>query len=242
MLMSAPEVLPPYFAATGYEATLAKLSELPSAPLPSSDLFVGEVTADGEVFVVREPRTDHMYDSDEEADAAFTRRVVALRRGIGTAGLEQLVGYSLDERKIVTRHAPGREISQLGAEDIGAIRAEHLTGLFATVNRARQLDLAVDNGSADNILFDPIEGFTIIDYAPLDPEQSVSTLSVGVLSGYVLRQLVEHCSTRPDETDLQFAWVKKYAEGFRLLRSMHPRLLDEVPPIHLDSFINPLAA
>ena len=93
------------------------------------------------------------------------KQIQALRAGIGVEGLEQLVTADLSTGTIVTKLAKGRSLPTIPSKElVGKIKKEHLKKLKATLQWMSENMLEYDN--AYNILFDPQEGFTIIDYRP----------------------------------------------------------------------------
>lgn len=100
---------------------------------------------------------------DGKTITSFTRQVEDLEKGLGVPGLEQIVTADQDEGVIITELVKGRSIGTIPSHELaGRIKPHHLAKLQQTLEVMKERDLEYD--TVDNVLFDPQDGFTIIDY------------------------------------------------------------------------------
>jgi len=137
--------------------------------------FKSAYVIDGEYVVkIQTPNPSLKDDSPfgEEAREEYALGVKLdvddLLRGVGVDGLEQLVTADPENGVIVTKLAKGRPLPQISSATLlKSITSAHLQKLDTTLEHMRTNLLEFDN--PHNVLFDPEEGFTIIDYrTPLD--------------------------------------------------------------------------
>jgi len=99
----------------------------------------------------------------EDYSLGVKRDAEDLVRGLGVDGLEQLVTADPESGIIITKLAKGRPLPEISSATLlKSITSEHLKKLDATLAHMRTYLLEFDN--PHNVLFDPEEGFTIIDY------------------------------------------------------------------------------
>lgn len=228
--------LPPNFCAPGYEALEDYLSNPYDATiLGDTDTHVTRINYQNELLIVRHPNTYHDFDSDEEAVDFFAARIEALRRGLGGRGLEQMVYYDLGDseilgdQRVVTRHALGRSLTELPAPVVTSISEEDYSDLYSVITEEVKVrNIVPDTASADNLVYDPEAGFTIIDYTPAEPQESVSTLTAGALSAMVLWQTVDYWTAVQDNPVMRSAWLTSFKTGFTALQTRFPTILDEL--------------
>lgn len=100
---------------------------------------------------------------------SFDDQTLALSRGKDISGLEQLLCSDKESRMIVTDLAPGDSIVKIPSSKlIRSIKRDHIVKLQNTLAEMQSRGLHYDN--VKNVLFDPVEGFTIIDYRTLDED------------------------------------------------------------------------
>lgn len=96
-------------------------------------------------------------------EQTITDSAEALKRGLGSLGLEQLVAHFEGEPlSLVTKYvkaSPVQEIPYRRLQNITVPRFRRLLGSF----RAMQ-DKGLGLGASENILYNPDTGFTIVDY------------------------------------------------------------------------------
>lgn len=99
----------------------------------------------------------------EEPDVVVAESVASLLLGQKGMGLEQIVAFSLHKPSAwVCQRAPGQTLKN--TEPTDTIPMSHLRRLLATFRFMQHNDLVIDP-APDNFLYDPNEGFTIIDYS-----------------------------------------------------------------------------
>lgn len=104
-----------------------------------------------------------VYGSDSEFVTDPSTQILALEKGVGIEGLEQLITADPESGIIVTEFAKGTPITEIPSKDlIGKILKEHISKLEKTLRYMTDNLLEFDN--PHNVLFDPEEGFTIIDF------------------------------------------------------------------------------
>lgn len=157
----------------GPELTDARSAYERFVGLPQGEIIVEGIlvettsaTLDGQEYAVRN------YLSPEIAHIDFENRLPALVHGLGRQGLEQLVAYSPEDGVLVTRRSLGRPVRVIGLDEAATMTQERFDDLALAIDFATRANIEVDVGP-DNLLFDPIEGFGLIDYS-LTTEQ-VST-------------------------------------------------------------------
>jgi len=94
--------------------------------------------------------------------AKVNSRAIALARAKGLPGLEQGVAVSYDPPVVVAELAKGRDMASLTLEERQSIPQEHWDQLQANMLNAVEHGLDLDPNS-DNFVYDPENGFTIID-------------------------------------------------------------------------------
>lgn len=111
-------------------------------------------------YVLKVLRTSPDYDgytnsSDEQIDPLLS--------GLEVKGLEQIVTADKKAGVIVTEKAPGLPIVDIPTVKLlRAIKPDHLEKLEETLKQMVEKELECEG--PENVMFDPIEGFTIIDY------------------------------------------------------------------------------
>lgn len=111
----------------------------------------------------------------------FDDQIAHLERGEGIDGLEQLVTGDRESDVIITTLMPGQSIASISAAKLSRqVTSEHVKRLEATLSAMRKHELDFDN--VGNVLFDPEEGFSIVDYrfithdgSPIDTQDDPST-------------------------------------------------------------------
>jgi hypothetical protein len=111
----------------------------------------------------------------------FDDQIAHLKRGEGVDGLEQLVTGDRESDVIVTTLMPGQSIATISATKLSRqVTSEHIKRLEATLSVMRERELDFDN--VGNVLFDPEEGFSVVDYrfithdgSPIDSQDDPST-------------------------------------------------------------------
>jgi hypothetical protein len=118
----------------------------------------------------------HVLIDDEEKDAVviipqpspdfsdksrLNQRAITLSKTKGLAGFEQGIAVSYDPAVLVTERAPGKTVEQLSGPERRAISPERWQALLESV-QALNGRVGFDT-NPDNYLYDPAQGFTIID-------------------------------------------------------------------------------
>ena len=96
-------------------------------------------------------------------------RSIPLSLGKGLKGFEQGIAASYYPPVVISERAPGSNLFEI---DIKLVKSEHLEELQGLIQTATENNIYID-GNSDNFLYDPSEGFTIIDYrnnTNLDPK------------------------------------------------------------------------
>ncbi len=133
---------------------------LPADEIISEGILVQTTAATlkGKEYAVRN------YLSPAIAELDFMHRLPALVHGLGRQGLEQLVAYSPEDGVLVTRRSPGHPVRVIGLEAAATMTQERFDDLADTIDFATRAKIEVDV-EQDNLLFDPIEGFSLVDYS-----------------------------------------------------------------------------
>jgi len=107
---------------------------------------------------------------DDQTITPIKKQVEALEKGLGVPGLEQIVTADQEGGVIVTELVKGKPIADIPSMVLaGRIKPRHLEKLRATLEAMKEHNLECDN--VGNVMFDPTNGFTIIDYrAVTSPE------------------------------------------------------------------------
>lgn len=133
---------------------------LPQAEIIQEGILVETTAAlyKGKEYAVRS------YVSPDIAHIDFANRLPALVHGLGRQGLEQLVAYSPQDGVLVTRRQPGRPFRTIGLDEAATMTQRQFDELALTIDFATRAKIEV-NQTPDSILFDPIEGFSVVDYS-----------------------------------------------------------------------------
>jgi len=138
----------------------ALFAGLPPAEIIQEGILVETASTfyEGQEYAVRN------YLSPGIAEIDLLDRLPALMHGLGRQGLEQLVACSPEDGVLVTRRSPGRVISALSFEEAKAMTQKQFKALALTIDFATRANIEIEV-EPDNILFDPIEGFSLVDYS-----------------------------------------------------------------------------
>lgn len=142
--------------------------QIPSHLASGSDSHVFRLTNE---LVAKLPYQDDErgYDSHEILDSY----VEAYIRGLGIAGLEQVVAFNQeDPAAVICEYIPGTPMDMLERKDRWLFTHRQYLGLFATLQAMSQNGLALDADSS-NIIYHQDEGFSVIDYQ-YRPERGLS--------------------------------------------------------------------
>lgn len=155
-------------------------------------------------------------------ETPIEEQVGALQEGIGIAGLEQLVTANLEQEVIITKLAPGKPLATIPSfELLSGIKRSHIEKLRETLAEMTKHDLEYDN--VGNVLFDPEEGFTIIDYRQviLTPDTSSVTRYDDKGNAIVMTPREDYLRTHSPEIFLENLLALKQKKG-------HPGLLNSI--------------
>ncbi|HEV7453887.1 MAG TPA: hypothetical protein VGO07_01365 [Candidatus Saccharimonadales bacterium] len=135
-------------------------------------------TPDGKVLKM--PRVFEEDPSLYSQNVARDVYIRPLQRGMGVAGLEQIVTATEENGgAVVCERAPGDKLYDLTAEQMDAIPQEHYAALLATCKEMSARQIQHDFSPA-NVFYSAEAGFTVIDYRarsgsadrpPQDPAQ-----------------------------------------------------------------------
>ena len=89
--------------------------------------------------------------------------IKALLRAHGVPNVSQFVAYSFKDATTVMEFLPGTEMTEYPAETIPEITTSDIKKLIETVFRLDSLGLSIDP-KPSNFLYDPSQGFSILDY------------------------------------------------------------------------------
>lgn len=132
--------------------------------------IVYKATIDNKDVAIRLPNPHP--GSPNEADqawASFDDRLEALARAKGTPGYEQLVAHKFDDTKkvVATEWIPGKPVIEMTPAERAQATPAQLEEMAQNVTRGGEKGVAVE-WALSNILYDPRDGFTIVDYETTD--------------------------------------------------------------------------
>lgn len=105
----------------------------------------------------------HKNPYNGEFQTSVNSQVEALLKGSGVEGLEQIVTADIESGVIITKKAEGRRLADIPRVELYKnLKEDHVRRLDSTLKEMVERQLEVDN--VQNVLFDPEEGFTLIDY------------------------------------------------------------------------------
>lgn len=131
-----------------------------------SDVYAYE--QDGEQYIVRAVKDESLDKNPAKTDDY----VSALLHGKGVQGLEQIVACSYKDGVVVSERAPGKSLEELlksHPEAVDAIPDEHLEQLLAVFQQMQERGLVADVNRG-NLIYDEVQGFTLVDYMWCPPE------------------------------------------------------------------------
>lgn len=114
------------------------------------------IQKDGKTYVVRVPAMGRV-----KPDTIERHLGVAIKTQ-GMSHVEQIVAASYETGVTVAELMPGKTVGELTPDEMEAITPEQLAQLIRTVTQLQERGLVIDL-NAGNILYDPVEGFGIID-------------------------------------------------------------------------------
>lgn len=101
----------------------------------------------------------------ESSILATKHKANALARGKGIAGLLQPVAINITPPIAVVERIHGSPLHEMPRGDIESITDAHWEALYKAAEQATRKGILLDP-NADNILYNPNDGFTVIDYQP----------------------------------------------------------------------------
>lgn len=117
---------------------------------------------DGKDYVCR------MSHGPYDSGSLLYARVLGLINASGLKNVEKLVAVSFEEGDIITEKIPGKPIDALDLADARRMRPEHIKGLVDTMVSMAKKGLEYD-WDPGNFLFDPKQGFGVIDFTATKP-------------------------------------------------------------------------
>jgi hypothetical protein len=122
--------------------------------------------------------------------------------GLGCPHLEQIVGASYDNGRIITEAMPGKDLSRQDANEV----AEYVTDeqayiLTEAVKAASDRQIGLDTSKASNYLYDKNAGFSLIDYAhsKLDKKALVFANVSGTLTNLFNMGIYPVIGSKPED-------------------------------------------
>lgn len=131
-----------------------------------SDVYAYE--QDDEQYIVRAVKDESLAKNPAKTDDYVT----ALLHGKGIEGLEQIVACSYKDGVVVSERAPGKSLEELlksHPEAVDDIPDEHLEQLLAVFQQMQERGLVADVNRG-NLIYDEVQGFTLVDYMWCPPE------------------------------------------------------------------------
>lgn len=106
---------------------------------------------------------------------ATEQKIVAGLKGQGISGLEQIQAGSPEDSVVIYNYVNGINASRMSDEDIGNVTQDQVSALRRSVSTATQAGIEFDwmNSGGDNVIFNSISGFTLIDYWSASREVSM---------------------------------------------------------------------
>lgn len=129
----------------------------PSYLAEGSHSSVYKITKDGTDYTVRLPH----YDTEKVAEVED--HVAAAVLGNEVDGLERLVTASYEDAVTVSEFIKGSSLESLPAKAFGEITDSQLDALLTSIETSQQKGVVIDF-KPENIMYDPSEGFTVIDF------------------------------------------------------------------------------
>lgn len=135
-----------------------------------SDVFL--IRGENKNFVAKIPRS---YDETTRGLTNLNPNPEVIRdilttgiRSKGIPHLEQIRAVSYEKGVVISELIPGKTVSTLTAEEREKITDEQLKTLVETFRLAREAGVVPELENPDNMLYDPVEGFGIIDLDSVD--------------------------------------------------------------------------
>lgn len=140
------------YIATGDEKHAFRI-ETPEGPLVAKFIH-----SNGTTLILR----SDLDGTPEDTRTRTIENAAPIVAGAGGVGLEQLKALDPDRGIMITSYAPGKRTPETSSWQLLRIKNSHLRKLASTLQAMRDRGLHPHN--AGGILFDPIEGFSIVDY------------------------------------------------------------------------------
>lgn len=136
-----------------------------------SDGFL--IEKDGKRYVAKIPRSmndyeDYMLTGTAPDPESVDNYTLAAMRGRGIPHLEQIVGISYEKGVIISELMPGKDVTELTAEDRAHITDEQIAELAHTIKEANEAGVLTEVENPSNMFYDREQGFGFIDYNSVD--------------------------------------------------------------------------
>lgn len=117
-------------------------------------------------YVVKLMNERSVRDRPRNTVSAAEGKVEAGLSGLGVVGLEQIIAASPTDGAVIYQYVEGTTAGNLSYEQVSKITQKQISSLCKTVEIASQRNIEIDgwNDSGGNIIYNPREGFTLIDY------------------------------------------------------------------------------
>ena len=144
-----------------------------------SNSTVFAIENDGKDFAVRIPR------GQATNPTLIDRHLAGAVLGKGVPGLEQIVAASYEDGVTVAEKMPGKEVGDLGLDDIDHITDGQLGNLVDTLVEVQKRGIEIDP-KPSNIFYDPNAGFGIVDYhSSREAGKTSSDQDLGTVVGWM---------------------------------------------------------
>lgn len=136
---------------------------------------VWRVTSNGIDYVVKVAQELSIRGRQRDTLRATQDKINTNMRGLGIKGLEQICAASLRDRVVVCEYVRGITTDTITASDMDLISDTHVDELLETITHASKAGILFDgwNNMGGNAIFNPEDGFTLIDYQSIDGDVSV---------------------------------------------------------------------
>ncbi len=130
--------------------------------------------------------------------------IIVLKKGKGIKNIARLVAYSQDDETVITKELPGTNLSKFNSFTKPNYSNKEITNLIQTIKEMFENGIEPDV-CATNLMYDPKEGISILDYISTNKWSEMPTSIIGIIPALIFttekKTIDQFYDTRRNEFD-----------------------------------------